>query len=196
MKKLIITLLLIIALICIILVYIQSSSTNNNFIIHNSNSKYKSALKSSINSWNRKLKKPVTVELSMASTNIEDETKIAKTDIIEFSFDKIKAVITIYPLFLLMPEKDKTITLTHEIGHALGIGTQWKDQDILHKKDYPLTIKEFNSKFNRSVESIKIKNGHWDEPELLDDIMSRCGSKSNKISSITIANLKDIGWDL
>ena len=78
----------------------------------------------------------------------------------------------------------------------LGIGTKWKNQEKLHKKDYPLTVREFNSKFNKNVEYIKVKNGHWDETELSDDIMYMNGGNQDTISSITLMNLRDIGWKI
>ena len=95
-----------------------------------------------------------------------------------------------------MSSKEKTIALIHEIGHILGIGTRWDNPERLTKEKYPLTLEQFNSKFNKNVDFIRVKNGHWNEPELMDDIMSSSGCDSRKISSITLANLQDLGWKI
>ena len=191
--------LLFISLLIILTIYFYSFSsssyfTSSNIVFINHKQNDKLSIKQAIDTWTSKLTINTKINITLNRQTINNDIYVAKSDVKHFSFDSIDATITVYPVFDSLSTKEKTITLIHEMGHVLGIGTKWDDKEKLHKKDYPLTIQDFNYKFNKNVDFIKVKNGHWDEPELMDDIMSPCGCDDKKISSITLANLKDLGW--
>lgn len=180
-------------------VYYKSKRPVRNFVFNQKFQADKLPVKQAIEAWNKKLLNEIdiTILLDRETPDDNDDIHIAKTTVHAFTFQKIDATITLYPIYDSMSSKDKTITLLHEIGHILGIGTRWsKDAEKLTKDQYPQTLAEFNSKFNKNVDFIKVKNGHWDEPELMDDIMASNGGVATVISSITLANLRDLGWKL
>lgn len=174
----------------------RSSATMTTFDIKNEQQTDRLAVKQAIEVWNKKLQGITKINIILSRKDVKTDIHVAETTINSFSFQIIDATITLYPVFNKMSTKDKTIALIHEIGHILGIGTRWPDMDTLTKENFPRTINEFNKKFNKNVSSIKVHKGHWDEPELADDIMSSSGCDSKKISSITLANLQDLGWKI
>lgn len=180
-------------------VYYKSRRPVRNFVFNQKLQSDKLPIKQAVEAWNKKLLNEIdiTILLDREESNIDDDIHVAKTTVCAFTFQKIDATITLYPVYDSMSIKDKTTTLLHEIGHILGIGTRWSENgDKLSKDQYPQTLSEFNSKFNKNVDFIKVKNGHWDEPELMDDIMASTGGAATVISSITLANLRDLGWKL
>jgi len=185
---------LILIAILLLLIFMYSSSTSSNIVFINQKQNDKLSIKQAINTWTTKLTTDTKINITLDRQYNDNDIYIAKSNITYFTFDSIDATITLYPVFDSLTTKEKTTTLIHEMGHVLGFGTKWNNQEKLYKNEYPLTIQEFNSKFNKNVDFIKVKNGHWDEPELMDDIMSPCGCDDKKISSITLANLRDIGW--
>ena len=185
-----------ILLFTLFIIIISVRSYKKNYTITNTTEIDNKMIDEALNKWNNILNNSVKFEINIERKDINDDTRIASSSIDKFNYNYIKGTITVYPTFYIISDKEKISTFIHEIGHLLGIGTKWKNQEKLHKKDYPLTVREFNSKFNKNVEYIKVKNGHWDETELSDDIMYMNGGNQDTISSITLMNLRDIGWKI
>ena len=187
-----------IGLFFIILIYYMYSrrTTQTNIVVMNERQNDKLAVKRAIETWDKKLNRSTKMNILLSRKPIKNDILVAKTIVNTFTFQQIDATITLYPVFDTLSTKDKTIALIHEIGHILGIGIRWNNCEKLTKDQYPLTIKEFNTKFGKNLDFINVKDGHWNEPELVDDIMSASGSENKTISSITIANLRDLGWEI
>lgn len=177
----------------IIFIFVKYSTPNN---IQLSKNVDKNIVNQAIKIWSNKFKDNVIFDISIEKKDINEDFYLASSSIDKFKYNYVDGTITLYPPFFMQSENKKLMVLLHEIGHLLGIGTKWKTKDKLYKKDYPYTIREYNSKFNKNVDFIHIKNGHWDEIELQDDIMSSNGGENINISNINLMNLKDIGWNI
>lgn len=177
-----------------IYVIVLMNKKNNNIVNSDISNKY--IRDKALSMWSKELKNKVNIDLEVNNKNTNNDIHIASSNIIKYKHNYIKGIITLYTPYYTLSDEDKLKTFLHEIGHLLGIGTKWNNKTQLHKKNYPLTISEFNLKYNKNVDYINVKNGHWNEPELKNDIMYNTGGNNAKITRITLMNLKDIGWNI
>lgn len=101
----------------------------------------------------------------------------------------------------------------HEMAHALGFGTVWEELDLLigasgwnPRYVGEQAVEEYNNTFGLNVNSIPVEDGggagtrnsHWEESvfdnELMTGFLNR--GEDNPISSITVAAMGDLGYDV
>lgn len=92
----------------------------------------------------------------------------------------------------------------HEMGHVLGIGALWKEQDLLRGSSNryfigPLSIQAFNNAGGRNYNGAKVPTesdgSHWRESVLGAELMTpRYNYDANPLSAITIQSLADLGY--
>jgi len=106
-----------------------------------------------------------------------------------------------------------TAVLTHEMGHALGIGSFWKYQNFF--KDFPdlnllegettatptyvgaNAVAQYQSygKLNATGVPVQPKVlGHWDEDYLGTELMTPYADDRNQLSRVTLGALADLGY--
>lgn len=95
--------------------------------------------------------------------------------------------------------------MVHEIGHAIGIGILWNNNNVYINDSGQYTGKyavlKYNEKFNNNLSYVPVelscgngcKNAHWEESTFGTEIMTPILSGTNYLSYITIYSLKDIG---
>ena len=103
--------------------------------------------------------------------------------------------------------------ITHEMGHVLGIGTVWRQKDLITgsgSNDPRFTGRgattEYNRIFGRNESSVPIANtggqgtreAHWRESIFGNELMSGFlnSGVENPLSRITVASLGDIGYQV
>ena len=103
--------------------------------------------------------------------------------------------------------------IVHEMGHVLGIGTIWRNKGLLTgagTNDPRFTgagaTAEYNRIFGRNESSVPVANtggqgtrdGHWRESVFDNELMTGFinSGVSNPISSVTVASLGDIGYEV
>ena len=102
--------------------------------------------------------------------------------------------------------------ITHEMGHVIGIGTIWTNKGLLHgantinptftgtnaKKQYG--ILKGKGPVAVPVENIGgpgTKDSHWRESVFKNELMSGfIAAPDNPISKLTVASLKDLGYEV
>jgi hypothetical protein len=99
-------------------------------------------------------------------------------------------------------------TMVHEFGHVLGIGTLWSDfgRDLINFSDATYSANtyagwaygELKGTFLQTVVPVqKGVFGHWDEDVFDNELMSPVAEANFELlSQLTIASLKDIGWNV
>jgi len=107
-----------------------------------------------------------------------------------------------------------TAVLTHEMGHALGIGSFWKYQNFFKdfpdlglikdpKSDAPAyvgsnAIAQYQTYGKPSATSVPVQPivlGHWDEKYLGNELMTPLADEGrNPLSRITLGALADLGY--
>ncbi len=98
----------------------------------------------------------------------------------------------------------RTVIL-HEMGHVLGIGTLWKELDLLRGSSSnrhftgSLSIQAFNNAGGRNYNGAKVPTesdgSHWRESVLGTELMTPIYSyEANPLSAITIQSLADLGY--
>lgn len=106
-----------------------------------------------------------------------------------------------------------TAVLTHEMGHALGIGSFWKYQNFF--KDFPdlkliegaktdtptyvgaNAIAQYQSYGKLSAQAVPVQPyvlGHWDEDYLGTELMTPYADDRNQLSRVTLGALADLGY--
>jgi hypothetical protein len=106
-----------------------------------------------------------------------------------------------------------TAVITHEIGHALGIGTFWRYQDFF--KDFPdlnllegeetdtptyvgaNAIAQYQSYGKLSATGVPVQPkvlAHWDEDYLGTELMTPYANDRNQLSRVTLGALADLGY--
>lgn len=116
----------------------------------------------------------------------------------------IKSLTTLREIGYPHVEQETRRVIAHEMGHALGIGTtpRWnalvKQKDGQYYFDGPQAIEAWNAAGGASYEGNKVPfgdaGGHWDDL-LFNDIMVN-GAFDIRISSVTVAALADIGYEV
>jgi hypothetical protein len=103
--------------------------------------------------------------------------------------------------------------ITHEMGHVLGIGTLWRLKGLLKGAETnnptfsgSAAIKEYKALRGEGgnkrvpVENTGgpgTRNGHWREAVFRHELMSGfIAAPDNPISRMTVASLKDLGYDV
>lgn len=99
--------------------------------------------------------------------------------------------------------------VTHEIGHVLGFGTVWSDFDVttgLGGSDPRFTGMNAVAEYHAlgGVGDIPIeadggagtRDAHWDEAAFRSELMTGYLSAANPMSAMTIASMKDLGYDV
>jgi hypothetical protein len=94
--------------------------------------------------------------------------------------------------------------ILHEMGHVLGIGTLWDDNDLLDKnKNYRVGTKATGVWRNWGcIGTPPVEKdggtgtayGHWDEYCLGDELMTGIANGNFAFSNLTIASCEDIGY--
>lgn len=106
-----------------------------------------------------------------------------------------------------------TAVLTHEMGHALGIGSFWKYHNFF--KDFPdlkliegaktdtptyvgaNAIAQYQSYGKLNAKGVPVQPivlGHWDEDFLGTELMTPYADDRNQLSRVTLGALADIGY--
>ena len=106
-----------------------------------------------------------------------------------------------------------TAVLTHEMGHALGIGSFWKYQNFF--KDFPdlkliegaktdtptyvgaNAITQYQSYGKPTAIAVPVQPkvlGHWDEDYLGTELMTPYADDRNQLSRVTLGALADLGY--
>lgn len=99
-------------------------------------------------------------------------------------------------------------TITHEIGHILGIGTLWQYRGLLTgsgtndpRYTGPQAVGEWHNLGGEDAVPLETGGGegtaeaHWHEDTFLNELMTGwIGAGSNPISRVTIASLEDLGY--
>jgi len=106
-----------------------------------------------------------------------------------------------------------TAVLTHEMGHALGIGSFWKYQNFF--KDFPdlkliegaktdtptyvgaNAIAQYQSYGKPTAIAVPVQPfvlGHWDEDYLGTELMTPYADDRNQLSRVTLGALADLGY--
>ncbi|MGG6238586.1 leishmanolysin-related zinc metalloendopeptidase [Nodosilinea sp. AN01ver1] len=110
--------------------------------------------------------------------------------------------------------------ILHEMGHALGIGTIWDDLGLLDTSSISdprftgaSATSEYNKIFGLNEDSVPVEAdggggtalGHWRKTSFGDELMTgdlnelmtgRLDAGLNPLSSITVASLADLGYDV
>lgn len=101
--------------------------------------------------------------------------------------------------------------IEHEIGHALGIGTIWRDLGLLQGAGTsnpmfmgPRATAEYNRIFGTSAAGVPVENGggsgtrdsHWRESILQNELMTGYVDSNMSLSRITVASLADLGYQV
>lgn len=104
------------------------------------------------------------------------------------------------------PNYVKTI-VAHELAHVLGIGTLWEKngRNLISGNSYQAdsyagrAYGELNGSLQPTAVPVEASRGHWDEgtfnSELLTPFAESIGSPM-PLSQITIASLRDLGWNV
>ena len=106
-----------------------------------------------------------------------------------------------------------TAVLTHEMGHALGIGSFWKYQNFFkdfpdlnllegEKTDTPTyvganAIAQYQSYGKPTAIAVPVQPfvlGHWDEDYLGTELMTPYADDRNQLSRVTLGALADLGY--
>ena len=106
-----------------------------------------------------------------------------------------------------------TAVLTHEMGHALGIGTFWRYQDFFkdfpdlnllegEKTDTPTyvganALAQYQSYGKPTAKAVPVQAyalGHWDEDYLGTELMTPFADDRNQLSRVTLGALADLGY--
>ena len=112
---------------------------------------------------------------------------------------------------LAYSEDDLTAVLWHEIGHIMGVGSQWQDNGLISTTSGPdprylgpLANAEYDALLGSLGNTIPVEAdfgpgsayGHWDEVEFGIELMTPALNSGvlNPISRMTIAGLADLGW--
>ena len=105
-------------------------------------------------------------------------------------------------------------TMTHELGHVMGIGTLWEQNDLIdpitgtyhsdtiageafqriYNTDVDIPLSQIDT--NGNGEKVF---GHWDERSFGNELMSPQAEDSGiskPLSEITLGSLEDIGWNV
>ncbi len=93
----------------------------------------------------------------------------------------------------------------HEMGHVLGIGTLWKELDLLRGSSSnrhftgSLSIQAFNNAGGRNYNGAKVPTesdgSHWRESVFGNELMTPTHNyDANPLSAITIQSLADLGY--
>jgi hypothetical protein len=106
-----------------------------------------------------------------------------------------------------------TAVLTHEMGHALGIGTFWRYQNFF--KDFPdlglikdpktatptyvgaNAVAQYQSYGKLSATGVPVQPkvlAHWDEDYLGTELMTPFADDRNQLSRVTLGALADLGY--
>ena len=113
------------------------------------------------------------------------------------------------------PSRAFVETVTHEIGHALGIGSLWDSYLIgrgTGNPGYvgPNAVREDGLLFDRDLTSLPIEpqvEGHWDESAYTNELMTPFAEGGGfsqpadgpifaPLSRLTIGAMEDIGWEV
>lgn len=112
-------------------------------------------------------------------------------------------------------ERDGTLNdvITHEMGHVLGIGTIWEDKKLLrgvggsnptfggkHAMAEYRTLRGGGALRRVPVENDGgdgTRDSHWRETLFRSELMSGfIGERGNPLSRLTVASLKDLGYEV
>lgn len=106
-----------------------------------------------------------------------------------------------------------TAVLTHEMGHALGVGSFWKYQNFF--KDFPDLnllegektelptyvgangVAQYRSYGKLTAKAVPVQPyvlGHWDEDYLGTELMTAYADDRNQLSRVTLGALADLGY--
>jgi hypothetical protein len=88
--------------------------------------------------------------------------------------------------------------MTHELGHALGIGTLWETLLLRSGNTYIGTnaVNVWNNEYGCTDSPPLDPSGHWDEACFTEELMSPILllGATNPITKITVGTLEDIGY--
>ncbi|MCA9188865.1 MAG: leishmanolysin-related zinc metalloendopeptidase [Pirellulaceae bacterium] len=114
-----------------------------------------------------------------------------------------------------LPTSELVSVIAHELGHIIGIGTQWTGNSVYVNGSGRYTgqygVAAYREEFNASATFVPVElnggsgtaNSHWDEltsvrnadgQRLADELMTGYLSGSNFLSNTTIQSLRDIGF--
>ena len=130
------------------------------------------------------------------------------------AFLPAKGIMSFDSADLAQMEADGTLVdvITHEMGHVVGIGTIWEDKGLLTgagttdprfsgtnaKKDYGILK-------GTGPTPVPVENGggagtrdsHWRESVFKNELMSGfIAAPNNPLSKVTVASLKDLGYQV
>lgn len=87
--------------------------------------------------------------------------------------------------------------VAHELGHVLGIGTLWQNRGLIDGWDASYHANtEAGKSYGSAVPIEPQVLGHWDEKTFNEELMTPIANGSLYLGAVTLATLKDIGWQV